>query len=312
MPRSTLAPASNTSMQVTLDIVDITHSIAREWLGKNAMNNRAQKPGVIAKYTRDMIARAWPVTGDTIKFNIEGDLIDGGQRMRALLRATELDPTLKFVTMAVAYNVPKEAMAVTDTGARRSLADALLIEHAINRTTNGAIVRRVYIWDKGNYADRRGGGGTGFTDFARPTLSELVARYQKDPEQFDQSTRIAQDSRRQGVGLVSAIGAAYYLLRRIDDQACKAFFEGLVSGAELPKTSPILLLRSRLIRATKQKRLQRLEYVDDTRRRADILDSTEQLYLTMKTWNAYRKDESLERLTLPPLGVTNSNFVLPI
>lgn len=279
--------------------VDVTKRLALQLVEANAPNNRKKKAGPVSQYKRDMMHRKWPITGDSIKLTTDPLMIDGNQRMLSLLAAMEEDPTLTHVRMAFAFNVSKEAMKVTDTGSKRTFADALRIEEVPNVTPCGAIVRRVFVWERGNYADIRGG-GPGLTEFARPTMTELMDRYLEDRSQFDAATHVANDMRDALNVFHQAAGTAYYILRQIDDQMAKAFFEGLVTGADLPMASPVRILRRRLERAGRR--------AD----KADMLTATEQLWLYMRAWNVLRTDEVLTRFQFPYKGITNLNFVRPV
>jgi hypothetical protein len=281
---------------VRVEIVNVTSAMARGWLSRNVENQRNKRRLVIEDYARDMAADRWQLTGDPIKITPDGNLIDGQMRCQAILQAIEQNPELKSVRIAVAFNVPPAAMKVIDIGARRSVADALRMEEATNRNHLGTILRRAFTWEQGNLADMR---NSAF--YPRPTLSELVEFFRQSRNEFIAATDRGMDVRDQGVDRASAAGTAYFVLRRLDDNEAKTFFEGMVTGAIGTPTSPILVLRNRLIRARG----------DD---RADALDLTERLYFYMVAWNAFRADEPIDRnrLMLPRGGINNANFVRPI
>jgi hypothetical protein len=283
--------------EVFTEIQMVTARDASYWLERNAVNNRDAKPAKIAKYARDMANDRWMITGDTIKITPDGIMIDGGQRMRSVLRAHAEYPDFKGVRMMFARNVPYRAILVTDNNSARTFADALKIEDAINRNNAGAIVRRVHVWQQGNPAFLRGS-GAGFVD---PTLTELLELYRSDRRQFDAAAQRGLDIRNARVGNVTAAGTAYYMLNKINHDAAMNFFDDLVSGAHSNPRYPIWTLRERLVRAHS-----RLD-------RADYLTPTEQMYFIVRAWNAWLRDEPLDRMQLPGnRDINNLNFPTPL
>ncbi len=286
------------------EVVDVTKSMAANWLARNVKNNRGPKRKKISAYKQDMthVPSRWLITGDTIKITADGDMIDGGQRMRAAREAMEENPDLKSVRMAVAFNVPYEAIYVTDKGAARTFADNLRIEEGtVNQNPAGAIVRRVYIWQQGNPADARGSNSA----FVDPTDTEMLEFYRKHRSELDAATARGMDLKNKKIGNTTAAGTAFFVLREIDDPGTWAFFDHLITGADLPARSPILVLRERLLRAGQAVGRNRRARV------TDVLTATEQIYFYIRAWNAYRTDEQIDRLILPSRGITNANFPKP-
>lgn len=256
---------------------------AENWLKRNAPNQRGPKTSKIPMYARDMASGRWnPDTGQTIKFAEDGTLIDGQNRLKAVILAgvpIEFD---------VAWDVPAEAMLVIDTGAARSAADGLKIAGAAERFTAGAVVRWVINWDAGNYANLRGNQG-----FA-PTHSEIWDRYQSDVGRFDAAAERSADCRKRGIGTSSALGTGFYIAHRIDAEQAHAFFDRLISGADMAEGNPVLTLRNRFIRV-----------------RAERLRVEEQLAMLVRAWNAVRNDETLYRVSASKGPLTNANFPQP-
>ena len=317
-------PTRSTAGKRRYEEVDVTPDQARDWLNNMVENNRRERKRATAKYARDMALEVsdtddtedlgvrievrdghrvavpcrWLITGDTVKIAPDGRMWDGGQRMRALRHAKELNPALRAVRMVVAYNVPVAGIKVTDRSAKRTFAETLRfegIEH--HETVSGAIVRRVAVWEQGNYADFRGS-NSAFTD---PTETELINTFRQDIPLFEEAARRGSDVRSQGLGTSTSAGTAYFLFNRVDDQECKAFFENLIVpvSAGLTERSPVWQLRERLRRTSNKAN------------RYESLTTTQQLFLYVRAWNAYRRDEPVERLQLPKGGITNANFPQP-
>jgi hypothetical protein len=195
------------------------------------------------------------------------------------------------VPMLIAYGVDPAVMAVLDTGLGRNFADVLRIGGAPNRALLGAIVRRIVQWEHGNYQGVHGAG------YDAPTHTEMLERYEKEPDAFDAATSRGDDAKRARLGLGSAAGAAFFLFAAIDQEKAHQFFDHYLSGANLPPSHPILALRNRIVRIGVDERMR----------------AREQLALFVRAWNAWRDDRLLDRVMITSAGrkLTNKNFPQP-
>lgn len=260
------------------ETITVTPQLAKQWLGKNADNNRNAKRTKIPSYARDMINGNWNSdTGETIKFDFEGELIDGQNRLQAVIMAG----------VPVAFDVPRRAMQVIDTGATRTAGDAMKIAGVHDRFRGSAVVRWVIMWDAKVFT---GSGGS-----FMPTNSEIMQRFEQEPGAFDAATRRGADCQSRGLGNGSASGTAHYLFGRIDMDLTHSFFDQYIAGANLPDRSPILALRNRIARI-----------------RVDRLTRAEQLALFIRAWNATREGRPLDRMSVTRAGdLSNLNFPQP-
>ena len=81
----------------------VTPALALEWLEKMGAN-RSVAQRYVEAFARDMRAGEWTLNGETIKFDVQGRLVDGQHRLWAVVQA---DVT---VEMDVARDVPEAAM----------------------------------------------------------------------------------------------------------------------------------------------------------------------------------------------------------
>lgn len=280
-------------MTIRYERVLVTPELAYKWLRQNSENNRKPKTGKIPQYARDMQNGNWKLTGETIKFDPKGALIDGQNRLRAVTVAN------CAVEFDVAYDVPREAMQVIDTGAARTFGDVLHIGGTPNRARVSAVVRWIIQWDAG---DRIGSGAT-----VRPTHSEMLAKYEADPDGFDTAGARGADCNNHGLGMSSSSGVAFHLFQRIDKVAAHDFFDQVISGAGLTQGHPALVLRNRLIRA----RFGRTPAGGRNRLDVTGADRAEQLALFVRAWNYWRKRATIERLAVGRGELTNARFPVP-
>lgn len=257
----------------------VTPSDAKKWLALNVEHNRRPKSSRIPSYARDMLAGNWHFTGETIKFDTNGNLIDGQNRLMAVIMA---DVSVLF---DVAYNVPPESMLVMDTGSARTFGDTLAITHSIHRNAIASVVRWAMLWETGRYT------GSGSPS---PTHAEMMHRYKQEMEAFDTASQRGVDVQKQGLASVRPVGTAFYLFAKIDQEQAHVFFDRFVSGTQLVDDHPVLSLRKRLIKDRGQ------------------LKAPFVLGLCVRAWNAFREDRLLPQIIVvkgPKL--TNENFPKP-
>ncbi len=267
---------------ITYDRVTVTPSIAKKWLGLNAENNRSPKTGKIPSYARDMLSGRWNSdTGETIKFDEEGVLVDGQNRLLAVLKAGVP------IDFDVARGLPRTAMQVIDSGAARTGMDVLKIANATDRARTSGIVRWIIMWDAKFFV--------GQSSMLKPTNTEILDRYRLEAGAFDAAAKRATDCQQRGLGAGTPSGVAHFLFSRIDVEQTHQFFDQYISGANLPDRSAVLALRNKMARL-----------------RIDRLTRPEQLALFVRSWNAFREARPLDRMLITRSGeLTNLNFPQP-
>jgi hypothetical protein len=281
--------------------VFLTPEIASQWLELNADNNRPPKHSKIPVYAEDMLYEQWNEdTGETIKFDTSGRLVDGQNRLRAVVMAKMILPfkgedgrvitEFKGVHFDVAYDVPPEAMLVMDSGSARTFADAIAVASS-DRFGSASVVRWVMLWERGIFIGKGGG--------FNPSHTMLWKRHQKDVELFELSRARGIDCARELVANGSAYGVAHFLFSKIDAEQTRAFFDSIVSGADLGVGHPALTLRKRMGRV-----------------KVDRIKRHEQLALIIRAWNAFRRDERVSQILITTghdrgAPLTNDNFPMP-
>ncbi len=124
--------------------VEITPKQARALRERNVSNNRSLKRKK-ETYARDMKYGKWMEgTGETIKFNENGELCDGQNRLYAIELAG-VPVVVDIKTM-----VPNNAFAVIDSGVPRDDGDALKILQVPNSARTAAMSRIVQVLKNGS------------------------------------------------------------------------------------------------------------------------------------------------------------------
>ncbi len=261
----------------------VTPALARRWLELNAENNRLPRPRKIQAYARDMASGNWNSdSGETIKFDKNGILVDEQNRLKAVLLAD------MSIAMDVVTGLPESAMLVIDSGIARTGADAIRLSGAKGASSVSSIVRWSILWDAGYYmgnVSNKSGG---------PTNTEIDNRYRSEMGAYDSASQRAKDCQNRSLGTGAVAGLSFYLFSRIDREQTHAFFDQFISGANLSEGAAPLALRNKIARM-----------------RVDRLTRSEQLALFVRGWNAFRSGEKLQRMIISRGELTNLNFPQP-
>jgi hypothetical protein len=244
----------------------ITPPMAQVMLARNT-RNRKPRASDITQYGGAMKGDAWLLTHQPIAFDTNGVLLDGQQRLFAIMESgTAAD-------LFVMCGMPPESFDVVDTGRRRSAADTLYVDGEVDVNRLAAVARMLYVFDadpQGDWRNRVSNHIISATVKANPKLREAVAR----------ARPIAKATR----GNLTAMSAGVYLLWRAmspEHPQVLAFLDGVevgVDGRDRPN-DPRLRLRNTTITAVDRK---------ITR------DSRRQLALWLKGWRAYALGRKVE------------------
>lgn len=269
---STLHLASPEPEKPSASVVYVTPAIAERWLGKN-VKNRNLKPGKLAQYTRDMAAGRWQLTGEAIKFDTAGNLLDGQNRLNAVIAS---GATVPFF---VVRGIDPSAQDVMDSGAPRSPGDALGLHGFLGGNRIAAVLNVYTCWDQGLYVHAMAAPDSK----QKLTNSEIVALACERPDLVE-ATRFAMRIQRSLPGVpVGAVALTYHLFADIDADDAEEFFSRIVNLTTAGKGDPVHTLVKRLG-----------EYRD----KRETLRASTALYLIIRAWNACRSGETLHAMKI--------------
>jgi hypothetical protein len=257
--------------EITTTVETVDPDTARIWLEHNEIN-RTPRAGRIARYAHDMRAGKWKLTGEPIIFSRTGRLLDGQQRLMAVIEAgTE-------VRFNVTRGVEDDVQQYVDQGAARSPGDALRLAGYFQVTALAAAARLGVLYDNGALLGQR-----------LPAVShaDILAWVQEHPG-LDEIAKIATRSSMQDLPLRPSVRIySCYRFSEIDEAAAHEFFEALGTLAGLPKKSPILMLSRRLRRIREDR---------------ERVDPRTMLALVFRTWNAWRQGQEMSSIPVYPRG----------
>lgn len=249
----------------TASFVTVTPEMATRWLTRNT-RNRVLRKAEVARYKRDMAAGKWRLDGSPIRFAADGTLLDGQNRLTAIVESNVTLPLL------VVRGVAAEAQAVMDTGRKRTAGDALAINGHRYYSQTASTAKLALQIQVGRHPNAAGS--------FQPTHEEILAFVAAHPDvetacEFASTFAYKTDCR------PTIVAYTYWVLRRIDSTAAAEFWVGVAEKAGLDKGSPILVLANRLAQA---------------RRSDESLSNQALLSMIYRAWNAYRDGRSLTYL----------------
>lgn len=252
---------------LTTEIISVSPEMAEKWLGKNVRNRHISQM-IVARYARSMRNHEWLLTGEAVKFGVNGDLLDGQHRLLAIIDSGVT------VRLCVIRGLAAGCQDVLDTGKGRKAADQLSIHGHANAPTLAAAAKLLILWESGRF----------YVDTHEKSVShrEILDFVEGNHLLALACARASTISKGSDLR-VSVAGAALYELLKVDEPDAVDFFDRLTDGAELPVSSPILALRSRL-RSLRD---------DKTKASPEALMS-----LVFRTWNAYRDGRRLASLKI--------------
>jgi hypothetical protein len=250
-------------------VVNITPQLAKDWLLLNKHNRKIKKIK-ITQYARDMRAGNWQFTGEPVKFDDNGDLLDGQNRLHAIIDAQVT------VEMLVVTGLDPAAQGVMDSGAPRSAGDSLTLLGYKNSSDLAGTVRAHYMWKElklFKHCMSAPGSDTA------PTSSEIVQYGELHPG-FVVAAKESKPIARQLRLPLGSVSAAYYEFVLIDEGDTDEFFSrirGLQTGG---KGDPINTLVKRC---------------QDMALRREHVRAALGLFMVTRTWNAMRTGEYFEK-----------------
>lgn len=277
---------------LTFEIVNLTPQLAKEYLEHLPQRQRQLSDRTVDRYAADLLSDQFPFTGDSIKFDVDGNLIDGQHRCNAVVAAEVPTP------MLVIRGLAPDMIKFFDGGRARRFSDDLRIQGYANHMMLSAITNRVWHWEHGNY---------GYTEVpfvanplyanTTPTRAMLWHTLENHPELPEVVTHANRLYRYTRNAPASVTGLVWLLLGQVDVDAREKFFYELIEGpAQNGPEYPINVLRKAL-----------------TRQLSVNEDRPGHVWLAyyIKAYNAWAEGRSLSYLRMPTPSRWN-NWPLPL
>lgn len=309
-----LAMATEIVTPVGVMTVILTPALAEKWrpLIRNPRNLITRK---VIEYARDIKNGSWTDTGDPIRFDQEGMIVDGNHRIEAVL----LSGTP--IITKVAYNLDDDALRNIDIGMKRSPGSILstMGEDKSHANELAATLTLVSRWLKGGTAIA----AQSFT----PTISDRMqiladfpnvrksVKYVLGGKILDENGKVIEKF----VGLTNlkkfagsrAVACFIHLFGEMTAPGkVDEFFKALNSGENLRKGMPAYALRELLIKRNKEGYAARR---GSTRVGSGRYPQSYYLGVWLRAWNAHVRGEDLYLINSVDWADENSalDFAVP-
>ena len=267
---------------ITTHFVTVTRDMAWDWLSGTSMKNRKVYQATVSKYARKMMTGRWEWTGEALKFDDSGNLLDGQHRLWAFLE-TKME-TAVFLIM---HGVPAESQKLMDTGRNRTQANTLEMEAISHSSVLAPAARMLIEYEAGhipgstNWRIRPDNRETLDLVNARPDLQESIAHIVSNPEykQF---------------GRPSVMGFTHCVMMGLNPQSAEEFWRRLREADYTGVGDPVQRLRERLLIARAQRH---------TRASATAI-----IAYIFKAWNAHIRGKTMGVLHWSSTGEKQEKF----
>lgn len=251
--------------------IEITPSIANYMLQKNP-DNRDDKSFLVTRIANTIENDTFECNGESVVISSCGHLNDGQHRLMAVVR------TGKSIKTLVAFGLPRATReSIDSTQSSRSAADYLKMQGVSNPGDVSRIASVLRLVDvQGSYVG------------SMIQLSTETAAYGLEHlEEIEAATKVVTKAGGRSLLNYQSICALYVLFSRAaGEDLARQFIMRLQSGAGLAATSPIYVLRERLLRAKISARSTGFgkHYIN------------EMMELIIRGWNHWRAGTSASRM----------------
>ena len=211
------------------EIVDMTPEQAAKLLQAN-VNNRNLKPTYIKSYAKMMEAGKWHLNGETIKISKSGNLLDGQNRLHAVIKSG------KTVKMFIAFNVDDDSFISIDSGCPRRYTDYLKVNGTNGDLNAISAASRIAMGFNKNGE---------FVPVGKISPESLLWWLDRHPGIESAVGTIG--GKTNNICSRSIASALKYIFSQVDDVSAECFFDSVITGENLSSGSPVLVLRKKIL-----------------------------------------------------------------
>lgn len=244
----------------------ITPADAKKLLSKHKGNRKMRAPN-LAMLINEIKTDKFEITGETIKLDWDGNLMDAQHRLEACIAAN------KPIETFVVRDLDPKVMAIIDTGKSRSAADLLHMSGIDDAATIASMVKFVIAFNRGAFGAAISVSST--AQITNAAIGEYTLKHLKSLSLSAEFASIKLSTKIVGPALISSL---HYIFKGKSEEDADDFCQRLLDGTQLKKTSPIYVLREKLLNDSRSK-----HKMTRPLRVATIC----------KAWNLYREDKTV-------------------
>ncbi len=260
----------------TYEEIEVTPSMAKQWLEECNAMNRGLRPHYIRELATEMKEGRWKLNGQGWSFDIEGILVDGQHRAAAVVASETTIMTL------VVRDLQPGVRSTVDEGKKRTHGDDLAMNGVKNSTASAALHRRALVWEA----------NSGLAGLAKAKLSRSTLAAAWADHAFGVSHAVQETGRwkKRFEGTAGALDFMYWLLKYkkgYNPVTVEKFFQILAIGSQAPEDTVLISLRDQLAN--------RGTYEPGTGQNG----IARQVYWMCKAWNAWIEGKRSVTFAMP-------------
>lgn len=248
----------------------MTPGVARQLMATNT-SNRTISLKSVEMYQREMEQGIFHFTGDPIRIDSDGNLMDGQHRLIAAINANT-----PFETVVV-NNLPRSVMSVIDTGRKRSASDQLRVKGIPNATNVVSAINAVYALAANRVS-------------FNATTVEIEEFIHKYPQIMDSVVKVQHTRAKERAAIPAVLAAIHFIATQALGKAQQAdeFVHVFATGEKFHPEDAAFMCREYFIRT-------------HTRFRTISLKLSTVRYMLVRSWNLFEQRQ-------PGLKRPPSNF----
>lgn len=208
--------------------------------------NRRSSQVKIVDHQREMANVKWLLTHQGLAVDINGNLVDGGHRLKAFIAAVEDDLDLVIPTL-LTINLPIGSMSRVDLGKRRTLQDELHRRGHTDTYALGAAVNLIWAYQNHDRSQQFLS-----THWKMRPHRDLVLQMVADDPLIVEGVRVSGAAK---LVTRSAFSAAWYLIaKECGGHRLDEFCDLVIEGQHIGQGNPVWAMRRLLINDREAKR----------------------------------------------------------
>jgi hypothetical protein len=246
------------------EAIYVTPEMAQIFLKYNTKNRKISN-AVNLRYAQAMHAGHWKFNGEPIVFSDKGRLLDGQNRLKAVVRSGVTVP------MMVIYGIEEETFRTMDQGSKRTTGQILQILNHKDGNTLAATLRLAYIY---LYIDETMV-KFGTDSIYNEVLLNLLVRYPRIKESVKKSRPARNLCSR------TIVAFCHFVFSLRNQRDADLFIRQVATGEDLHAGDPALTLRNLLIKSKGE---------------TPPLSKRTLIALFFKAWNYFRNSKTIKNL----------------
>ena len=272
--------------ELTMEYVEVTPEMAWDFLSRTTIKNRFITQSVVHKYARRIMAERWCVTGEALKFDDKGNLLDGQHRLWGFIE-TGLESAV-FLCM---YNIPASSQSHIDTPKPRTPSNTLEMEGVPDPKVAAATVRMMNEYQNGLMP----GSGSWRVALDNQGIFDYTVAH---PDVVASASHIADTKGLKDLGKPATIAFTHCITNRLNPTIAEDFWRRVAEADYDGIGDPVQRLRERLIIARRQPH--------------STVSPTMTAALIFKAWNAAVRGRTIGNLNWVQRGEKMEKFPVPI